>query len=66
MLQLIKDKMLRVNLGSAGRKLVEERYTFDIFRKTLRGLFDWLESELTQGQKHTTGTLKRRVKNSGL
>jgi glycosyltransferase involved in cell wall biosynthesis len=66
MLQLIKDKMLRVNLGSAGRKLVEERYTFDIFRKTLRGLFDWLESELTQGQKHTTGTLKRPVKNSGL
>jgi glycosyltransferase involved in cell wall biosynthesis len=45
LLQVILDEDLRVRLGAAGRRLVEERFTYRAFRQRLDGLLDWLESQ---------------------
>jgi len=47
MLRLILDKDLRLKLGNAGKKLVEEKYSYDSFKKELDGLYDWLEIRLS-------------------
>jgi glycosyltransferase involved in cell wall biosynthesis len=44
-IRLIQDESLRIELGRAGRKLVEERFTYDVFREKLNCLFDWLKME---------------------
>ena len=46
MLRLIEDENLRRDLGLAGKKLVEEQYSYQVFRGKLRGLFDWLEMQV--------------------
>jgi glycosyltransferase involved in cell wall biosynthesis len=48
MLRLIEDQNLRQKLGHAGKKLVEEHYSYEVFREKLTGLFDWLETQLSQ------------------
>lgn len=48
MLRLIEDANLRAELGMAGKKLIEEKFTYSVFREKLNGLFDWLELELYQ------------------
>lgn len=50
MLCLINDEALRLKLGMAGRKLVEEKYTYSVFRETLNQLLDWLAEEVSQEQ----------------
>jgi glycosyltransferase involved in cell wall biosynthesis len=42
--RVIRDEALRARLGAAGRRLVEERFTYRVFRERLNGLLDWLES----------------------
>jgi len=51
MLRLIEDKNLRAELGMAGKKLIEEKFTYSAFREKLNGVFDWLETELRREQK---------------
>lgn len=46
MLWLIEDERLRRTLGELGKKLVEEQYSYQVFRDTLTGLFDWLEMQV--------------------
>ena len=48
MLLLIDDKALRVRLGKTGKKLVEEKYSYTVFREKLNGLLNWLEKETKQ------------------
>jgi glycosyltransferase involved in cell wall biosynthesis len=48
MLRLMEDENLRGNLGQAGKKLIEEQYSYRLFREKLKGLFDWLETEVCQ------------------
>jgi glycosyltransferase involved in cell wall biosynthesis len=48
MLHLMEDENLRRNLGQAGKKLIEEHYSYGVFREKLKGLFDWLETEVRQ------------------
>jgi glycosyltransferase involved in cell wall biosynthesis len=48
MLRLIEDENLRQKLGHAGEKLVEEHYSYRVFREKLTGLFDWLETQVGQ------------------
>jgi len=43
MLCLMQDENLRLQLGNAGKKLIEEKYSYDSFKKELNGLYDWLE-----------------------
>lgn len=43
MLLLMRDKDLRLSLGEAGKKLIEEKYSYESFKKELNGLYDWLE-----------------------
>jgi len=48
MLLLIEDEALRSRLGKAGKKLVEEKYSYSVFRQKLNGLLNWLEKETKQ------------------
>jgi glycosyltransferase involved in cell wall biosynthesis len=43
--RVIGDEPLRARLGGAGRRLVEERFTYRAFRERLNGLLDWLETQ---------------------
>jgi glycosyltransferase involved in cell wall biosynthesis len=45
LLRVILDEELRSRLGAAGRRLVEERFTYHAFRERLNGLLDWLEGQ---------------------
>jgi glycosyltransferase involved in cell wall biosynthesis len=45
LLSLIKDEALRVQLGRAGTRVVEEQYNFVAFQENLQSLFDWLEEQ---------------------
>jgi glycosyltransferase involved in cell wall biosynthesis len=46
MLRLINDEKLRRTLGQAGKRLVEEQYSYHVFREKLKALFDWLEVQV--------------------
>ena len=48
MLRLIEDETLRMDLGEAGKTLIEEKHTYTAFRKEMLSLFDWLEMEVAQ------------------
>ncbi|MEE9232673.1 MAG: glycosyltransferase family 4 protein [Nitrospirales bacterium] len=48
MLRLIEDETLRMDLGKAGKQLIEEKHTYTAFRKKMLSLFDWLEMEVAQ------------------
>jgi glycosyltransferase involved in cell wall biosynthesis len=50
-IRLMEDTKLRTELGTAGRQLIEEKFTYGIFREKLNDVFDWLETELKQGPK---------------
>ena len=43
MLALMRDKDLSLQLGMAGKKLIEEKYSYGSFKKEVDGLYDWLE-----------------------
>jgi glycosyltransferase involved in cell wall biosynthesis len=45
LVQVLEDADLRRRLGQAGRRLVEERFTYRAFRDRLNGLMDWLQTE---------------------
>jgi len=51
MLRLIADESLRAQLGAAGKRLIEEKFTYRTFREKLNGLFDWLEIEIQLNQQ---------------
>lgn len=42
---LVRDKDLRLKLGTEGRKLVQENHSYSAFRKQLNSLYDWVSSE---------------------
>ncbi|HCF25736.1 MAG TPA: glycoside hydrolase [Cyanobacteria bacterium UBA11049] len=48
MLCLMKDETLRQKLGKAGKKLIEENFSYAAFNKRLNDLFDWLQTEIEQ------------------
>ncbi|NEO30252.1 MAG: glycosyltransferase family 4 protein [Symploca sp. SIO3C6] len=48
MLRLIEDQNLRLRLGNAGKKLIEKRHTFAVFRQNLNSLYDWIQAELVE------------------
>ena len=50
MLRLIEDENLRRKIGEAGKKLVEEQYSYRAFSGKLRGLFDWLETQVGESR----------------
>jgi glycosyltransferase involved in cell wall biosynthesis len=61
MLRLIEDGNLRKSLGTAGRRFVEERFTYAAFREKLDGFFHSMESD--KRQKRTPGVAKHEPKN---
>ena len=56
-IRLMEDTKLRTELGTAGRQLIEEKFTYRVFREKLNGVFDWLETELKRGPKQTAASL---------
>lgn len=46
MLRLIRDEGARRELGAAGRRLAEEKFSYAVFREKLFEFFDWLEDEI--------------------
>jgi glycosyltransferase involved in cell wall biosynthesis len=59
---LIEDENLRRNLGQAGKKLVEEQYSYQMFRSKLTGLFDWLETQVGRERLSRTSKSKSILK----
>jgi glycosyltransferase involved in cell wall biosynthesis len=47
LLRLIEDENLRMQLGTAGKQLIEQKHTYAAFRRRLSGLYDWLQDEIT-------------------
>lgn len=48
MLNLLKDQELRNNLGSAGKQLIQQKHTYQVFCQQLNDIYDWLQGELIQ------------------
>ena len=48
MLRLTEDENLRAQLGISGRRLIDERFSYAVFRQTANSLFDWLKTEVGQ------------------
>ena len=51
LLDLIHHPERRFMLGQAGKKLVEEKYSYSAFRTKLDGLYNWLSQELHHSSK---------------
>lgn len=49
LLELINNPERRLTLGKAGKKLVEEEYSYTAFRTKLDGLYNWLAREFDGG-----------------
>ncbi len=47
LLRLMKDSKLRDAIGEAGKQLVESKYSYEVFCKTLNGLYDGLKQEFS-------------------
>lgn len=43
LVRLLREPALRARLGEAAKRLVAERHSLDVFRKTVAGLYDYLE-----------------------
>ena len=50
MMQLITDETLRSELGNSGRRLVDKRHSFRVFRRESSDFFDQLVVELNTGK----------------
>lgn len=48
MQHLIEDETLRQKLGTAGKKLIQEKYSYTAFCEKINALFDWLQTEIEQ------------------
>jgi len=44
-LRLMENEPLRNQYGTAGKRLVEERHSFRIFRQKVNSLYEWLEAD---------------------
>ena len=51
MLHLINHATLRSNLGTAGKKLIEGRYSFSAFHEKLNSLYTWLSASSVETTK---------------
>ncbi|RMG40302.1 MAG: glycosyltransferase [Candidatus Dadabacteria bacterium] len=59
--KLFKDKELRTTIGQAGRKLAEEKYTFEVFKKRLNELYDRIGKRLEPNGQKESSLLHREV-----
>ncbi len=46
MIELINNPDLRSELGSAAREMIQEKHSYGAFRKTVNGLYQWLQREV--------------------
>lgn len=48
MLSLMQNSALRLQLGRAGKRLIEEKYSYESFKREFNSLYDWLEARLVR------------------
>lgn len=46
MVKLLADEALRNKLGYAGKQLVQQRHTYQVFQSKLNDLYDWLQVQV--------------------
>ena len=46
LLQLVEDGALRMKIGAAGKRLVEQQYSLESFKKKVNDLYDWVERNI--------------------
>jgi hypothetical protein len=51
LLRLVDDASLRDRLGRAGKRLIAERHTFQVFQQRLNVLYNWIKAEVDLGIK---------------
>ncbi|HNP59536.1 MAG TPA: hypothetical protein PKM72_01780, partial [Nitrospirales bacterium] len=54
LLQLIRNRPLRVSLGQAAQKLVEEKYSYPAYRMKLNAAYDHLVTTIQQPSESIT------------
>ena len=47
MVKLIEDEQLRLQIGAAGKHLIESEFSYPVFQGKLNQLFDWLKKDKT-------------------
>lgn len=47
LLDLLENETLRLRIGAAGKRLVEEQYSLKSFKKKVNNLYDWLQQHIT-------------------
>ncbi|MFQ5674534.1 MAG: glycosyltransferase [bacterium] len=45
LLELVENEALRLKIGAAGKRLVEEQYSLRAFKKKVNTLYDWLQQQ---------------------
>ncbi|MDY7020143.1 MAG: glycosyltransferase family 4 protein [Cyanobacteriota bacterium] len=50
MMELIDDPSLCAQLGTAGQTMIQEKHSYSAFRKTVNGLYRWLQREIFPNQ----------------
>jgi glycosyltransferase involved in cell wall biosynthesis len=61
---LIRDKNLRSELGSNGKKLIAERHSYEVFYRRLNSLYDWLDDEVDMGAEGQASPFERFLGNT--
>ncbi|MCH8957221.1 glycosyltransferase family 4 protein [candidate division KSB1 bacterium] len=46
LLQLVEDGALRMKIGAAGKRLVEQQYSLESFKEKVNDLYDWVERNI--------------------
>ena len=50
MIALIKDEGLRLKLGEAGKKFIDENHTFQTFETKVNQIYDWIQERLESAE----------------
>lgn len=57
MLRFLEDETLRLELGAAGKKLIEDKYTYAGFSEKLNGFYASLKTEIDQDHSFVASTV---------
>jgi EAL domain-containing protein (putative c-di-GMP-specific phosphodiesterase class I)/glycosyltransferase involved in cell wall biosynthesis len=58
LVRLAEDAVRRARIGQAGKRLIEERHTFQVFRQRLNVLYNWIRAEVDPAARSLSATTK--------
>jgi glycosyltransferase involved in cell wall biosynthesis len=62
---LMENELLRSQLGAAGKRLAETKYSWETFRHDVNGLYDWLKMRVADGAGSGDGGGADRTRTGG-